>query len=294
MNPILNALGTEEESRYEFARLGTSELTESYALRYQVYCWEAKLLSPSKYPDGLERDRYDPNSIHIGAFDEAGRMVGTVRLVQSRTLDLPLFEHCMPEDVRLPLSSPMKIAEVSRLAVAKNCLSAGHDGGVAADRAARGPLPRPRPDEHASRRSRYELVMGLYKGVYQESKRHGIEHWVAAMEASLGRLLQRFHFGFEKAGAPFDYYGEVLPFVSGVGAFERQAAAACPTLLAEFARGLPPDLYPDALMPRFAFTTDQGHIAKVKGIALPNMGSGPGSVKEAPERGYFAYRKAMA
>lgn len=100
------------------SRLAPSDLRQSYRLRYEVFCRQRRLIPPSDYADGLETDEYDRTSIHIGAFDMRGDLVGVMRLVRSAVVDLPMFRHCHPVDVDLPvLFDPMELCEVSRLAV---------------------------------------------------------------------------------------------------------------------------------------------------------------------------------
>ena len=245
MSAFLSMRGDKEESRFTFKRLSMSGVHESYALRYQVFCWETGIFSPQDYPDGSETDEYDNNSIHIGAFDDTGMMVGTVRLVRSSTLDLPMFKHCHRNDIRLPATEPMSVAEISRLAVIKNChrhsdkdvdglsdSGNGYAGGLTTGG---------KPD----RRTRREIVLGLYRGVYHESKQSGVRHWLAAMEPSLGRLLKRsMGVGLEVAGKTFDYFGEVTPYVADVGALEQKAGSTNPYLYKEFTCGLPESLQP--------------------------------------------------
>src|SRR6478672_10547133 len=69
-------------------------LDNCYSLRYQVYCLERKFLRAEDYPLRLEIDEFDRHSIHIGAIDTRGDLIGTARAVKISEIGLPLFRHC--------------------------------------------------------------------------------------------------------------------------------------------------------------------------------------------------------
>src|SRR5690606_15783528 len=71
-------------------------------------------------------------------------------------------------------------------------------------------------DNIPHRRSKPEIVLGLYKTMYQASKRQGITHWLAAMERSLLRLLTRYNIGFQPIGPELDYFGPVVPYIAAI------------------------------------------------------------------------------
>lgn len=75
------------------------------------------------------------------------------------------------------------------------------------------------------------MIMGLVRCGYEESKREGIEYWIAAMEPSLKRRLKRLNVCFETAGTAFDYYGMVKPYKLSVAAYEARVAADRPQLV---------------------------------------------------------------
>lgn len=54
--------------------------------------------------------------------------------------------------------------------------------------------------------------MGLFREMYRESLRLGLEYWLAAMDDSLWNLLKRFGFEFTPIGEPIEYYGSVVPY----------------------------------------------------------------------------------
>ncbi|MDP3789930.1 MAG: GNAT family N-acyltransferase, partial [Candidatus Omnitrophota bacterium] len=78
MDEMIELIG---RSRLIFRRVDTPEsLLEVYRLRYEVYCNECKFLKPEQYPEGIEHDKYDPNSVQFSASDQYG-IIGTMRLV---------------------------------------------------------------------------------------------------------------------------------------------------------------------------------------------------------------------
>lgn len=56
------------------------EIEAIYALRYGVYCHEIKSLKEEDYPDGKERDRFDPYAMHFMARNRQ-ELTGCIRLL---------------------------------------------------------------------------------------------------------------------------------------------------------------------------------------------------------------------
>lgn len=239
------------------ANFNFSELVEpqflnaSFALRYEVYCKERRFLTPDNYPHKHETDRYDSCSIHVGGTNSKGEMVGTVRLVSHSTIGFPLFEHCrlFPEyEYLADPRSQTTTAEISRLAFTKNCkeplatktcqgeyLHGDVDDCGSVAQAARTSL---------SNQEKAGITLGIYKTIYQISKRRGITHWYAAMEKSLLRLMRRFHIAFTPIGPELDYYGPVTPYVLALSEMEKALHQHCPATFADFIDGLEPEFRP--------------------------------------------------
>lgn len=240
--PSLESFNRVTTQHFYFQRIDDSEaLQQSYALRYQVYCHERGFLSPDHYPDGMETDRFDSESLHFGAFNWEGQMVGTVRLVSPARRDFPLLDHCFVDPAILPpvLFAELQtepVAEISRLAVSKLYRRRAGDGlyGLAVVE----------DNDAIGRRQRPEIVLGLYKVMYQESKRQGIRFWYAAMESSLWRLLARFAFEFRTIGPEVDYYGPVTPYLADISEIERLVYQRRPEIFREFTEGLEARLLP--------------------------------------------------
>ena len=106
-------------------------LEQSYRLRYRVYCLQRHFLRAEDYPLGLEHDRFDRYSVHVGVLDPAGDLCGTARLVpmRGRGCELPLFRHCTVLDHHTELQdSANSIVEISRLAIGRRSGAGEHRG----------------------------------------------------------------------------------------------------------------------------------------------------------------------
>jgi N-acyl amino acid synthase of PEP-CTERM/exosortase system len=229
---------------FEFDRVDDSAaLTDSFALRFQVYCRERGFLSESDYPDGCETDEFDGRSSHFAGFYLDGSLAGTVRLVHGPLHTLPLQHKCTVELGALPRDiDSARVAEISRLAVSKAFRRRITDG-VLPDISDSAEQPAAHPQR---RRSCPELVLGLYKILYHETKRQGIDYWFAAMESSLAKLLNRFHFEFRPIGPEIDYYGPVRPYIASLSHLEAEVRKNCPELFWSFVEGLEPEHLPPA------------------------------------------------
>jgi len=147
--------------QFRFLRVDTQPvyLQATYQLRYAVYCREKKFLPETDYPDRLEIDAYDSHSLHLAAIDNENLVKGTARLVYPKAgHNFPLTEHCTLDE-----AIPPDAAEISRVAISKRY--------------------RQRIPETAKREGDsfgmtvMTIIFGLYKALFQESKRFGIKHW---------------------------------------------------------------------------------------------------------------------
>lgn len=235
---------------------GTPELATTYRIRYHVYCLERGLLPANDYEgQGMESDRYDAHAVHLLAAHRRGEPAGTARLVLPSRLGFPAAEHCEFADQYAFLKDPSHpltagFAEVSRLAVSKTFRRREGDtpyGGpprpdsfpAASDDVVTLPVPHNAP----------EILIGLCRLLYQESKRRGLTHWLLAMERSLFVLLKRMGFRYQPAGPEIDYYGPVRPYVSSLDALERGLHETFPEMLSYLTHGLERELVPDYVMP---------------------------------------------
>lgn len=222
------------KTEFVFSRVESSELlNEIFRLRYQVYCKECNFLREEDYPDGIEKDKYDPYSLHFVAQDQLGP-IGTARLVLDSPHGFPPLEHHCSDNLRIDktLLPRKQIAEISRLVISKEYRRRRNDGlyynSEFEDRA---------KQTEALHRMR-TMALGMYKEMYQESKRRSITHWYALMEKSLWLLLKLHNFNFEPIGDEIDVYGPVRPYLGDIKKMEKEVSEISPALFEYFVEGL--------------------------------------------------------
>lgn len=195
-------------------------------LRYQVYCLEYNFLSADDYPDGVETDEHDDRAAHFYAFDASEELVGYVRLVLTNADHrFPFQQHCaLSAGVQLPQAS--KAAEISRLMVRSDYRRRQTDklstvtaqqnvAALSGDRRHQSP----------------QVLLNLYRQMYQYSVQQGLQYWYAAMEKPLARSLSQLGFGFTPIGPEADYYGPVAPYLADLRRLEEQIHQRDPDLL---------------------------------------------------------------
>ncbi len=218
---------------FTFRRVETeSELQEVFRLRYQVYCTECGFESPQDHPDGLETDEYDAYSTHFIAIDSDKRIVGSVRLIKNSELGFPIEKYCNPsfDTTRLPKD---RVVEISRLAISKvyrrrtiDGLYGTYDGDGGDGGNGKSGLKR--------RNNRPNIILGLFKAMYRESKWLGVVNWYVAMERSLYVLLRKYGFDFYAVGAEVQYHGRRKPYISRIGNLESTIAKERPEVFKFF------------------------------------------------------------
>ena len=212
---------------FTFRRVETEhELEEVFKLRYQVYCLECDFESPEDHPGGLESDEFDKHSVHFIAIDSQDNIVGTVRLIRDSEIGFPIERFCKIDidTSRIPRDG---IAEISRLAISKMYRRRAGDGIYAMSGAVEDP---PEQQYSYNRRRRPEIVLGLLKALYRESKWQGVVNWYAAMEKPLFALLKRYGFVFREIGEETHYHGLRTPYIARIGNIESTIARTKPDL----------------------------------------------------------------
>ncbi len=229
-------------TEFTFRMIDSSEnLNEIFRLRYQVYCKECNFIKEEDYPEGIEQDKYDPYSLHFVAEDSQG-IIGTARLVLDSNLKFPLEEHCNGTLHIDKQSLPRKnTAEISRLVICKALRRRRNDGLYY--------TPESNENDNASEKEQLfrrirPMTFGLYREIYQESKRQGITHLLALMEKSLWILLRLHNFNFSPIGDEIDFYGPVRPYLNVIAQFEQEIRQKSPRLLEYFQEGLEPEYQP--------------------------------------------------
>jgi N-acyl amino acid synthase of PEP-CTERM/exosortase system len=216
-------------------------LEQSYRLRYQVYCRERSFLRADDYPDGLELDEFDRHAHHVGAIDERGEVVGTARIVAVSSAGLPLFRHCelFPQEMKVQAAGA-GLVEVGRLAVSRNYRLRRTDLWSLARSTARSDRA-PANDRRSGPDGIFRTIL---RGVYQESKRMGALHWLAATEPPLQRMLIKRGFPFRLVGPAADYFGPVAPYRMDIDELDERILSGRFAGLDDFLVGLEPEFRP--------------------------------------------------
>jgi N-acyl amino acid synthase of PEP-CTERM/exosortase system len=210
-----------------------TELQKVYELRYKSYCEEWGFERPEDYPDKLESDVFDKYSVHfLSARIDTRNVIATIRLILNSELGFPFEKHCRIDEDISHLDRN-KMAEISRLAISKHYLRRTGDHIYDCDF---GPeeLP-PAPEVSSERRKRQEIICGLYRCIYQESKEKGLTHWFAVMSRGLYILLKRLNMTFIPIGPEIDYHGPRRPYLGCIADIEREVSTENPDLFAYFA-----------------------------------------------------------
>jgi N-acyl amino acid synthase of PEP-CTERM/exosortase system len=219
---------------FEIVQATTPQLlSESYRLRYQVYCQEKRFpgFEPENYPNGEESDEYDERSVHsLLVHRPSGEVVGTVRLVLAdpNAPDSPF--PCEVHAGRLEKWShtPMdryRIAEISRFILSAKLRSRKimeksiHN--ISSDWAdTTSPLIKSHQRDYG--------ILGLIKAFLQSSRQYGIRYWLAAMEIGLDKRVRRCGIQLDRVTPTLDYYGPVNIYLSPIEAVMRRCHEGFP------------------------------------------------------------------
>lgn len=219
----------ENMKRFNFVEVKSESLKkEIYKLRYDVYVSEFGFEKKESHPSGLEKDIYDSHSVELAAIEqinaETQKVIGTIRLILHSEHGFPI-ENAVPLDFTAKKTQIDKIAEISRLAISKDYRRHQGDGlyGVKSYlKVPAGDLPLHRNNpQNVNVRIQPHLIWGLFKELYQVSKKLGITHWYMITEKKLWYALKRFDFIFRQIGEPVDYHGMRIPYLGIIEEIEQ-------------------------------------------------------------------------
>ena len=215
-------------------------LPEALALRFRVYCEEFGYLRAADYPTGLETDADDVNAAHFHLFetrtlDDAipdaqcslacSTLAGYVRLVRPDGSGLlPVQRRCRITLANGAMTEPMGCAEVSRLIIAPE-FRRQRTGALDIREVAQGFSQR-RTGQALST----DLLLPLFRQMFNYSRAHGIRHWFAAMERPLARSLAQMGFPFRAAGPEGEYFGRITPYQVDLQELKQRVAERQPRL----------------------------------------------------------------
>jgi N-acyl amino acid synthase of PEP-CTERM/exosortase system len=216
-------------------------LERSYRLRYQAYCQERRFLNAEDYPNQLEFDAFDRDSVHVGVLDADSELVGTARIVKPNSAGLPFLLHCtlFPQETAFAQMCNT-VVEISRVCINRRYARRRSDVFFDAPEPAESdehPIP-----VHDRRREGDDVFVTLVKALYQATKRLGATHWIVAIEKSLRRRIARYGLPFQLAGPEVDYYGRVAPYIMSLAELDQVIHGHQFASLDSFPVGLEPAL----------------------------------------------------
>lgn len=191
--------------------LSASLIDEVFRIRYRVYCEELHYEPPRN--DMRESDEYDGQSLHLLIRRvDTREPVGCCRLVRVRGHDsqsfMPFERICastlyraLVDPARLPHES---VGEISRLSVLSGYRKRKGEQHY--------PVSLTGRDFGTPDRPRFPYILvGLYLGVIELARVHGIETLFVLTEPRLAVHLGRIGVGINAIGAPVDHHGLRIP-----------------------------------------------------------------------------------
>lgn len=240
------------------------DLKDIYRLRYKIYCYEWGFEKPENHPDEIVSDVFDNNALQFAVKDDAQKIVGAISLILHSSEGFPTEKYC-ELDINQDEIPRDSIAEISRFVIHRDYRRRAEDKyiyGPDEERRSIGSFNYPsnysnnrsfirraddkykhkgarRPsDSYSERRKRHEVVINLYKAIYQESKRRKITHWYAVMTKGIVIFLNKFGFIFKEIGDPVDYHGIRTPYLGDIAKIEQEIMQEHPEFYEELNRDL--------------------------------------------------------
>jgi N-acyl amino acid synthase of PEP-CTERM/exosortase system len=229
--------------KFNFVQADSEDLKKAiYRLRYKVYVEEFGFEKAEDHPEGYEIDEYDSHSIHFAALNENQEVIGTIRMILHSGKGFPI-ERAAKISFIGERPAPDKIIEISRLAVSKDYRRRLVDGFFGVEfyltKSTGGILPENTPlSEKHQRRKRPVIILGLYRSVYQKTKKTGITHWYMLTEKVLWYALKRFGWLFYQVGDPVNYHGKRIPYLGILKDIDTNLMREKPDLYKFYSKGL--------------------------------------------------------
>lgn len=189
--------------RFEEVTPGTPDYERYLEARYEVFCEElGRVDAPglhSAQGRPIETDQYDPFSRHfIACHKPTDTVAGFVRVILPNESGLNVTPRYVI-DRPLPYEDATddRIGEISRMAIAPHFRRRHSDRGkpVHGD-----PESEMSKKPEGLRQHQPELVLGMYREVYQLCRQTGLDYCVAAMDSHFSRLLIALGFPFVPVG----------------------------------------------------------------------------------------------
>jgi len=193
-----------QQANFHFCIAETAEeKTLCYKLRYQVYTEEFGFEPPNA--EGIERDQYDDQSVHILVIDSTGETAGTARVIKPSSLGFPILH--VPCELTLPPGLKNEEAiEVSRVTVAKKYRRGFGAKAYGVAMAAN--------DREAMKAP--ELMLGIISKVFWTGRSMNCKWLYLVTEEKVMRACHSYGFGsaFVAMGPEVDYHGRRTPYVA--------------------------------------------------------------------------------
>jgi N-acyl amino acid synthase of PEP-CTERM/exosortase system len=214
-------------------------LEKSHRMRYQIYCLERRFLNAEDYPNQLEFDGFDRDSVHVGVLDAGGELVGTARIVKPGSAGLPFNLYCdlFPDETALT-EAGNAVVEISRVCISRRYARRRAD--LFFDARDARESDEPAMPAYERRVQRGDVFAPLVKALYHATKRLGATHWIIAIEKSLRRRIAQYGLPFHLAGPEADYYGRVAPYIMSLAELDRVIDGRQFASLDDFPIGLEP------------------------------------------------------
>ena len=184
---------------------------EVYQLRYQVFCIDNEIFNAEHYPDNLEFDDFDRQSIHyLIRHRKSGDYAATVRLIlpdaDNPEQPLPLELHCEIDNVAVMRTiNRSHLGEASRLCVSKTFKRRQREETIGLD------------DNDfcspAERRSFPLISFALIACLIKACHENNIDYFFGTLEPAWFRFLSSAGIHFTKIGPLSDYHGDRWPGV---------------------------------------------------------------------------------
>jgi len=189
---------------------------QAYRLRYQVYCIEAGLEDPERYPEGLEYDEFDYRSVHyLIRHRKFGINVATTRLIlpdnnnPEKPFPLEIHSHIENFEV-LKYISRRHLAEISRF-----CIIKGFRKRINEFKTVTGFVPdfdTESPYTQQKVRRIPHIALALVACLIKMSYENDIHNWYGIIEPALIRVFSSLGMYGIKLGPITDYHGKRLPY----------------------------------------------------------------------------------
>ena len=187
---------------------------EVYKLRFQVYCNEVQFEDPDSFPDGLETDEFDEQSIHyLIRHKQTDSYAATTRLIlpdaQNPEKPFPIEIHSTIDNLEPIQGFPRKkLAEISRFCVSKDFKRRKSDNANTTTGIDEKSVEQYTKEE---KRTFPHITIALIACQIVASEEQDIHRWFAVMEPALFRFLSVLGIRFTKIGPVIEYHGKREP-----------------------------------------------------------------------------------